>query len=113
MWNRKLLKQDIGKDTQVIKALKVLRGESHQPNFGWRAQRDLKDAKRRATIHHAMAAHLNNKVHLAGTTKEDQLKLIEKVIPQYVLPDPAPATIGTYAVADPSAPSAQLMRTAM
>jgi len=87
MWNRKLLKQDIAKDTSTIKALKQLRQESHQPRFGWKETRDLKDAKRRATIHHAMAAHLNNKIHLAGTTREDQMKLIEKVLPQYKLED--------------------------
>jgi hypothetical protein len=84
-WNRAMLKQDISKDTQAIKALKKLQRESHQPNFGWKESRDLKDLKRRATIHHAVAAHLNNKLHLPKTTKEDQAKLIEKVISQYII----------------------------
>jgi hypothetical protein len=86
-YNRVLLKKDIATDTTNIRALKKLRGESFQPHFGWKEHRDLKDLKRRATIRCSVAAHLRGRIHLAGTTAEDQAKLIEKVLPQYALPE--------------------------
>lgn len=98
MWNKTLLKQDIKNDTRILRQLKELRSESHQPRFGWQARRDLADAKRRATIHHACAASMRGKIHLTNwqpkegprrpMTAEEQRALIEKVLSQYVLPDP-------------------------
>jgi hypothetical protein len=94
-WNRKLLKQDIANDARNLKTLKAKMHEPYQPHFGWQERRDLADLKRRATVHHAAAAHLNNKIHLSNwqpeegdkrpMTREEQQELIKKILPQYFI----------------------------
>lgn len=101
MWNKKLLKQDIQNDTRILRELKKLMHEPYQPRFGWQERRDLADAKRRATIHHACAASMRGKIHLTNwqpkegprrpMTAEEQRALIEKVLPQYIIHEPTPA----------------------
>jgi hypothetical protein len=102
VWNWKQLKADIALDTKNLRALKEQRRQKGS-GWSWKDGKDLLDAKRRATIHHSCAAHIRNHLHLMQKwsdkdqcwyplTKDDQAKLIDKVLPQYILPE-APATI--------------------
>jgi hypothetical protein len=96
-WNRAMLKKDIAEDTRIIRGLKTLRKEKGSL-WDCRDDRDLRDAKRRATIRHAIAASLRGKIHLTnwrprgqrGTvrrpmTEAEQQALIEKALPQYII----------------------------
>jgi hypothetical protein len=94
LWNWKQLKADIALDTKNLRALKEQRRQKGSA-WSYKDGRDLVDAKRRATVHHSCAAHIRNHLHLTQKwsdkdqcwyplTKDDQAKLIAKVLPQYL-----------------------------
>ena len=96
-WNYAKLKQDIKADIATIREMKSRQRESKQPNWigmdGWRLAR----AKELATVHCAIAAHFNHKIHLKmfkpkketayrPMTPLDQFELIKGHLKEYVAP---------------------------
>ena len=82
------LKQDINETAARLKVIKGIYRESGQPNLKWENVRDRQALKKRATLLCSLRAHLRGKIHLKGTTAEEQQALIEKAWQEYRLGEP-------------------------
>lgn len=129
MWNREKLKAAIRQDTETLRSMKRnLRQTGHQ--ITWKEAIDLREAKLAATIHCAMAAHLNGRrVHITkpyryvkkgpgerpgfirvtpmlyenGMTPEQQADFIKDYVAEFQIPQaPTDTPAGTYLVVENS-----------
>ncbi len=85
MTNVKKLKVDINETAAALKAMKKLYREPHQPNVTWENVKNYRPFKKRATILCSLRAHLRGKIHLKGSTAEEQEALVRAAWQEYQL----------------------------
>lgn len=85
MTNVPKLKAEINETAARLKAIKKVYREPHQPNVTWATVKDYIPLKRRATILCSLRAHLRGKIHLRGSTTEQQLELVKTAWEEYRL----------------------------
>ncbi len=85
------LKTEINQTAARLKDIKKLYREPHQPNVTWSNVKDYFPLKKRATVLCSLRAHSRGKIHLRGSTAEQQAELVCKAIEEFKRGEPQEA----------------------